>query len=368
MGKRRFTEDAYSGVAEKVKSSGGDTSFAGRERQKQKLGLDPLVDPAGYGLIRKSWPRYMEQDGLFFLPNGMPMLFESLLDTTGSMGGNVRLAFDSLPKAYKLLAGGESPVLGRYDTQILNAIFGDKCDEYILYRSQAEMDAAIAEQLTLMVAEGGGGDTEEDPEYGLFGASYLTDAFVNRLGLKSYHSTVTDAPGRGKIDEGNLIRVFGKDVFDKVKENGHQINGDKLPKTSEIVTELAKRAHAFLIQVGGSSETNSFWKKVYDREHIVQIDSTKNLAFVNAAIIGLTEGVLDLQTVTDFLRKSGCSKEDTLEITESVSGIPIGAQAMLPNFGKIPLKGSVFQKKHDLIPVSLGAAVVSESEEKINWL
>ncbi len=367
MGHRSFSREAFSGTRAKVESAGGDTSFAGRQHIKETKKLHPLVDPAGYDLIRKSWPRYVEQDGRLVLMAGIPMLVENLLDTTGSMGGNVKLAFDALPNQYDLIANGKRPVLGRYDPQILNSIFGDIVDNFVLARSQAEMDVKIAEQLTLMVPEGDGGDGPEDPEYGLFGAAYLTDAFVNQYGLKSYHFLTTDAPSHGRIDKDNLVRVFGEKVFERVGDNGHQLKKADLPDTGEIVAELKKRAHAFAIAIG-NDRSASYWREYYGEEHVVEIATTEYLPYVEAAIIGLTEGVLDLQSLPSYLKGAGCSAPVAREIQRAVAGIPLGAQTLLPNFSKIPAKGTVFAQKRDLWPIADSAPVKAKGEKEETWL
>jgi hypothetical protein len=366
MGYRRLTREAFTGVEETVKAAGGDTSHAGRQRQKEGKGLDPLVDPAGYELIRRSLPRYVEQpNGSFLLTNGVPMLMETRFDTTGSMGGNVDLAFASLPKSYDLIAGGENPVLGRYDPQILNAIFGDVQDNYVLYRSQAEMDVEIANQLTLMVAEKDGGDTTEDPDYGIFGGAYLTDAFINKYGLKYYDFTVTDAPCRTRIDRANLVRVFGPTVFEKAKQNGYVLNESQLPATQEMIDELKKHTHAFVLCVGSGAAEH--WVRLYGKDRVVIIEDTSVLPYVEAAIIGLTEGVLELQSVEEYLCLVGCSAIKARSITRAVAGTPISAQTILPNFSKIPLKGTLFAKKGDMWPMT-EAAPVNEAEEGGMWL
>lgn len=374
MEKRRFTREAWTGVAASVSSAGrGDTSYAGRQHIKETKKLHPLVDPAGYELIRKSLPRYVElPSGQLELANGIPMLDETLLDTTGSMGGNVELAFRALPTMYGLLTEGAHPALGRYDPQLINAIFGDVQDNYVLYRSQAEMDVKIAEQLTLMVPERDGGDATEDPDYGIFGATYLTSAFIHAYGLKSYHTTVTDAPCRERVDKKSLVRVFGESVFEKVIENGFALTARDLPSTKEMVALLGMRAHAFVIQVGRHQSVTNCWSNIYGKDRVVIVETTEFLPFVKAAIIGLTEGVLDLQTMIAYLQGVGCSKEIARSIQRSVAGIPIGAQVALPNFDKIPLRGTVFAKKQDLWPVDASNvksdAVVSEQEAQSMWL
>jgi len=352
MGYRRLTREAFTATAEEVKTTGrGETSFAGIQRQKEGKGLDPLVDPKGFDLIRFSRPRYEQQeDGSLLLTSGVPMLIETLADTTGSMGGNVSLLFEVLPTTYNLLAGSARAVLGRYDTQIINAIFGDVVDDYVLYRSQAEMDVEIAKQLTLMVPERAGGDTTEDPDYGIFAAAYLTNAHINKYGLKSYHFLVTDAPCRERIDRKNLIRVFGERVFEKVKENGHTISEGQLPTTKETVRELEKRAHTFVLHVGG--RWTSHWSGIYGSSHVVVIPHVGFLPYVQAAIIGLTEGTLDLQSLKEYLISEGCDSSNAQTIVRAVAGIPLATQTLVSNYKKIPLKGTLFAQKGDLWPIS----------------
>ena len=368
MGREVLSTRAYRAVAEAAEAAGSST-HRGEQRQREGKGLHPLVDPSGYDLIRRSISYLEPKKGQFVLLRGVAMLIEDLLDRTGSMGGNVEIAMRVLPTAYKLLATGPQAVLKRYDTQIITAIFGDVQDNYVLGRSQAEMDERIAEQMTLMFPEHDGGDTPEDPEYGLFGAAYLTAADINRYGLRSYHFTVSDAPGRGRMSSDNLIRVFGKTVFERTTENGFQVDRGDLPTTKEIVTELLKRAHSFFLQIGNNSETSRFWTSVYGRDRVVNIANTEQLALVQAAIIGLTEGTLDLQSVREFLTAEAANTE-VESVIRAVSGIPIGSQAVLPNFGKLPKRGDIFAKKGDLWPIEAGTAQPDSAKNKkpgIKW-
>jgi hypothetical protein len=361
MGRSTFTRAAYTEVRRVVETTGGGrATHAGEERQRKGLGLDPLVDPAGHGVIRRSLRRFeIIAKGHLRLTKGLPMNVETLLDTTGSMGGNVQLAFDALPELYDLLAGGQQAVLARYDTQITTSIFGDVVDSYVLQRSQAEMDEKIAKQMTLMVPEGQGGDGPEDPEAGLFGAAYLTHCTVNAYGLKRYHFTVTDAPTHGSVTLETLERVFGKEVMAKVAENDlirlpenrfPEIVKGKIFKTGALVADLLREAHAFLIAVGGGCRQH--WKQSYGEERIVTIPTTEFLPHVQAAIIGLTEGLITLRGVKKFLQTQGkLSERDAESIAEEVAGIPIGAQAKLRNFSKIPLEGAIFEKRQHLWPI-----------------
>lgn len=348
MGRSTLSSEAYKKVYEEAKDAGSAT-HVGEQRHKEGKGLHELVDPKGFGVTRRSYSWLEPKGSKFELLRGVAILEETRLDTTGSMGDNVAIAMEVLPKTYDLLAKGPNAVLGRYDTQMITAIFGDVSDAYVLNRSQAEMDERIAEQMTYMLPERAGGDPTEDPQYGIFGGAYLTDTSINKYGLKYYDFTITDADARERVSYETLVRIFGESVLEKAAENGHTLDKNNLPNLKQIVKDLLKNAHAFLLSVGGSEA--SFWQKIYGSERVVVLPRTKLLPEVKAAIIGLTEGVLTLQNVEQFLIESGCSEADARAIKRAVAGIPIGAQAALENFDKLPLKGAIFADKADIWPV-----------------
>ena len=209
----------------------------------------------------------------------------------------------------------------------------------------------IVKQLTLMVPERAGGDSAEDPHYGLFGAAYLVAAYINRIGLKGYDFTISDEVAQDEFDGDQLVRIFGKEVFDKVAQNGHQINRHDLPSNKEVVNDLLKRAHAFFLQVGSHSHTTHFWSEIFGANRVIVLPRTEVTPHVQAAIIGLTEGTLDLQSTRKFLTDSGLSSSEAGTVIRSVANIPIGAQAALPNFSKRPKKGDLFKEKTDLWPI-----------------
>lgn len=367
--KDSLSKDAYKRVFEETKERGSST-YSGKQREKEGLGLHELVDPKAFGVIRRSLSWYDPVPGdLFKLLRGVAMLEETRLDTTGSMGNNVDVAMRVLLKTYELYKKVQNPVLGRYDVQMITAIFGDVCDKYVLCRSQAEKDERIAEQMTHMVPEGQGGDTTEDPHYGIFGGAYLTSADINRYGLKYYDFTITDAPTRDTFSPHTLKRVYGEEVFDKLKENGFEMNESNLPNLKQVVKDLQKKAHAFVLLVGDGEREH--WEEYYPKEMIIVLpkighnEPTEFLSEIKASIIGLTEGTLTLQTIEEFLvNDAHRSKEEAKIIKRAVAGIPIGAQTMFENFDKIPLAGTLFKAKRDLFPMEGFAEESQSGEEK----
>lgn len=349
MGREVFTRDTYRKVmaSERVAAVG---STARAEQQARITGkLDPLVDPAGFGVIRLSLPRVEKKKvggkELWELLVGTPMPVETRVDTTGSMGDNVDVAIRVLPNAFESWGN----LLKGYDIQVATGIFGDVQDQFVLCRPQFEMEALkIVKQLTLMAPQRAGGDTPEDPDLGIFGGAYLCRHYINRIGLKGYDFTVTDAPGRGKIDPKVVKRVYGDEAFDKVKENGHKVNSRSAIELNDVWNDLLDRAHAFVLQVNNSYQTTEFWTACVGESRLVKLPSTEFLPQVQGAIIGLTEGTLELSAVQDFLRECNMSKSDASKVADSLCNIPIGAQAALPNFGKIPQQGDLFEGKPDV--------------------
>lgn len=381
MGRNTFTRSAYASAHSTYVPSSGPATRRAQEQVRRTGKLDPLVDPAEYGVIRRSLVRFEERaDGLLELTIGCSMPIETRLDTTGSMGDNVDRALKVLPDLYDSC----SRVLSGYDVHVAIGIFGDYMDDFILCRPQFEMEAEkIVQQLTLMNPEhGGAGNGGEDPHYGLFGAAYLTATYANSIGLKGYDFTISDEPARYDLSEQQLVRVFGKDVFDKVKLNGFDLDRNDLPTTKQVVQDLLKRSHAFFLEVEGwDRRTHDFWTEMFGPERVVVLPRIELLPQVQAIIIGLTEGTLALDGVGEFLQEHKVSSEEIDQIVRSVSNIPIGAQVPLRADIRVPQKGDLFREKPDVftktnlwpidaseVPESDPDAAATEDDDGPRWL
>jgi hypothetical protein len=352
VGRDTFSRAAYTSAKSNFTSSGQSATSRGKEAVKKTGKLDPLVDPAGFGVIRESRIRLEEQsDGLWSVTVGTPVPIEYRLDTTGSMEDNVDRALSVLPN----LCEPVSKVLPGRDPHYCASIFADVQDEFILCRGQFEMLAErMVNQLTLMHPEGGGyGNYGEDPQFGLFGATYLTKAYLQRIGMKSYDFTLTDEPVHENITVDLLKRVFGPHVMEKVKENGYEMSPRDLPTLSEMVSEMFKRVHAFCLIIGDRADARRCWLDLYGENRVIFLGDVpiEYAPQTMAAIIGLTEGTLDLKSTPDFLTSCEVKKEKVRMLTDAISGIPIGAQRVLPNFSRLPKAGDLFAKKTDLWPV-----------------
>lgn len=359
MGEFTFTKDAYLGATARHTTAGKSATARGEEQVRVTGKLDPLVDPAEYGVVRESRIRLEERsDGLWVVTVGTPVPIEYRLDTTGSMGDNVDRALKALPD----ICGLASAVLPERDPFYCASIFGDLADVFSngapgfpLCRGQFECEAEkMVNQLTLMhPMRQGHGNGGEDPHYGLFASAFLTRAYFRMIGLRSYDFTTTDEPMHEPLIASQLVRIFGPEVFEKAQQNGFQINARNLPANGELVKELLKHAHAFVLLVNShhGSGLRQHWVGYFGKQHVVVLPQIELVPHVMATIIGLTEGTIDLRSAKDFLAGSNLPKSAVQSVIDSVAHIPLGAQAALPNFGRMPKKGDVFAKKTDLWPL-----------------
>jgi hypothetical protein len=380
MGNNTGARRAYEAVVERAARAPSATHIAEKQVMETQE-LNPLVDPGAnnWGKSRRSLIRFNNlADGRFEVAVGLSVPVEIRLDTTGSMGHNVDVALKGIPDTRDYL---DSVMRPGCEAHVATGVFNDVVDRFsngkpgvVMTRSQFEMTEKMAEQMQYHIPMRQGGDGPEDPHYGLFGAAYLTSFYINRIGLKGYDFTISDATAHSALQSSQLERIYGKDVYDAVAENGHQFSPKNLPSNRQVVKDLLTRSHAFFLQVGNNPETTRFWTDLMGENRIVVLPRTELLPQVVSAIVGLTEGTLDLQSVREYLETRGVSKRDAELIERSVRNIPIGAQTVLENFNNIPVRGDIFNTKEDLWPAVRAAdrsdfdGAAKAPEEVGNWL
>jgi hypothetical protein len=274
------------------------------------------------------------------------MPVETDIDTTGSMGQNVEIAFRVQPKVQNLLIQGKSAVLKRYHAQIATGVVQDRGDQFPYQRSQFEPDNEVERQMGLLVPEKSGGDATEDYQLGLFAAAYLSKTSITEYGLRGYYFSVGDERGRDAFEQRVLEQVFGSTVLEKALGK----KGAAIPSVEEAVKEALRKWHVFFLQVDDNSNATSWWKDLIGRERIVRLPRTEYLAEVQACIIGLTEGVLNARNTVDFLKEANVSGGEAQRIADACLDIPLGLQKTFSNFDKIPLAGTKFAGREDIWP------------------
>ncbi len=337
MGRETFSVESYR-RARREYGVTHDTDVTKKAEQyaKETGHLSEIVDPA-INPIRRSLIRLDPHQKKWIATLGCPMDIEVSCDTTGSMGGEVDTEMAVLPELYEAVA----KVLPGYDPQLCLGIFGDVCDDFVMCRPQFEMEAPkIVNYLKEMAPQREGGDTPEDPQYAMFARAYLTDAYTNRIGLKGYHFIVTDAPCHHRLNRDDIVRIFGKDIFDNELKNMAEI-----PTMEEMIKDLKNRTHQFILVVNSHSTADD-WCDLCGSKSVIKIDSTRQLPAVISAIIGLTEGTRDIDNRLVF----------DYDLIKQLSSIDIGAQAKLRHAlpHPVPKAGDIFRNKGDLWPIQPG--------------
>lgn len=350
--------------------SSGSVTHRGEQRAQETHDLDPLVDPKEYGVIRQAMSLLIPEEDYFILQAGVAMPVKSDLDATASMGGNVDLAFHALPKIQNLLVQGTQAMLHRYHVQIATGVVQDRYDIFPYQISQFEPDNEIERQMGLLFPQKDGKDATEDYQLGLFSTAYLTETSIKKYGLKGYYFPVGDEKGRDNLDPDLLVQVFGPTVFEKAF--GSSTRPQQLSTTAEVGKKLLEDWHVFFLQVGDYTHTTSWWSQIIGRERVIILPRTEDLAEVQAVIIGLTEGVLDLQSAFQFLVEDAHMDQARAQyVIRAVANIPMGAQAKLQNFDRIPMKGARFNSRDDIwpmdTPTETPASPLLPDEDEINW-
>ena len=359
MGEETFSVSSYVAARKKhhVETDSGVTHEAEqRARKTNKLNkiVDPGVNPTRYSKIRLN-----PQKDKFIVTVGCPMDIEVTCDTTGSMGGEVDREMKTLPDLYESV----SQMLPGYDPQLCLGIFGDEEDRFVMCRPQFEMEAPkIVEYLKEMAPQRAGGDPPEDPQYSMFARAYLTNAYTNNIGLKGYYFVVTDATCHGNISVSQIKRIFGENVLDedlkKMKET---------PSFEKVVRDLKKKTFPFIILLDKVGEsTIDFWEEYFGGNNVIVIHSTEELPAVISAIIGITEGTLEVTDVKSYLSDKAVDSETIRRVSRVKAGAQAELRRKLPH--PVPKKGDLFASKEDLWPIQPKGNILNSIKDQIKNL
>ena len=162
----------------------------------------------------------------------------------------------------------------------------------------------------------------------------MTDAKIFRYGMRGYYFIVGDKMGQSALNQDALVRAFGLKAFTEAFGNANS----RLWIIQTLVKKLQENWHIFFLQVGEDIHTRNWWGNLIGFERVVKLLRFEDLLEVEALIIGLTEGTANLLNFTEKIKKS-------------VSDIPVGEQAKVPNFERIPPRGSIFRHEDDLWPI-----------------
>ena len=137
------------------------------------------------------------------------------------------------------------------------------------------------------------------------------------------------------------------------------------PSLEKVVRDLKKKTFPFvIIPKKAHPDARKFWEEIMGEKNVIMIDSTYELPAVISAVIGVTEGVIEVTDIEPYLK----DKVKSPETIRCVSRIKAGAQAQLRHKlpHPVPQKGDLFASKEDLWPIQPGGTskVVAKDESE----
>jgi hypothetical protein len=343
-----FDTAKYTASVTEMKARKEEVHDKGREVYKRTGRLDPLVDIKGKQ--RVSHNSMAKDGGKIILKNGIALSIFTGFDGTGSMAENSVRAHEAQGRINSML----SALNPRYNIQLSISVIQDVCDEHEPFQmSQFESDERTAEQLRLLVPDGGGGDSTEDYQFAL---AYLmmathTDIY-DFYGLKGYGFIVGDEIGRENVTVEGVKEYLGLTLQNTMS-------------TREVARALLPKWHMFYVHVGSSGagghkdHATDWWEDKFGPGHVVLCQDPKLIAEVQCALIYVTETAIPTEDgLFAFLNAGGANKKITEAIAKEIwnwiinAKVEFGAQTKLAGYADIPLPGAVFEHYRHQWPIS----------------
>jgi hypothetical protein len=220
-----------------------------------------------------------------------------LFDVTGSMQGVPRVLQARLPKLMGLLIRK-----GYLDhPQILIGAIGDAtCDAVPLQVGQFESGIEIEEDLGKLYLEGGGG-------------GHITESYELALYFMARHTAIDCHEKRGQ--RGYLFVIGDEIPYAKVKRKEvRALIGDGLQTSipvKEVVAELQRTYDVYHVLPKMTSNWNNpavhrRWVELLG-QNALRLEEPAAICELIASTIGVAEGKVDLEHLTDDLREAGSS-------------------------------------------------------------
>jgi hypothetical protein len=289
MGTTRWSDDHYHDRA-KLRQRTGKDAFEHDHAVRTgavRRGVHPQINPRGV-VLRESRDSAVHPES-----HAVAVLF----DVTGSMQGVPRVLQANLPKLMGLLIRK-----GYLDhPQILTGAIGDAtCDAAPLQVGQFESGIEIEEDLSRLYLEGGGG-------------GHITESYELALYFMARHTALDCFEKRGR--RGYLFVIGDEIPYPKVKrtEVGAVI-GDGLQSSIPIEDVVAELRRAFDVYHILPRMTSNFDHPVVHRrwaellgQNALRLEEPAGVCELIASTIGVAEGKVDLDQLTDDLQDAGAS-------------------------------------------------------------
>lgn len=232
------------------------------------------------------------------------------LDVTGSMRPVVEAIHKKLPQFMGLLT--RKGYLA--DAHVLWAAVGDaRTDSASLQVGQFEAGNEQEDDLGRFFIEGGGG-----------GQSPPSESYQNLLYFAARHTAIDCHEKRGL--PGYLFLIGDEQAYDLRRDEVRHLIGDEIETDIplfKLVEEVKRRWNVFMVipahaSNGRDPRMAAYWRGVIGEEHVVVLDDASAVAETMATIVGMAEGVVDVDGAADHLRDAGASAAVVLSVTGAV--------------------------------------------------
>ncbi|HTK78571.1 MAG TPA: hypothetical protein VL371_25155 [Gemmataceae bacterium] len=291
MGTTRWSDDHYHDRARLRCRTGKDAfeyDYAVRTGAAEQA-VHPKMNPRGVK-VRES-----RDSAAHPLSHAVAVLF----DVTGSMQSVPRVLQAHLPQLMGLLIRK-----GYLDhPQILTGAIGDAtCDVAPLQVGQFESGIEIEEDLGRLYLEGGGG-------------GHITESYELALYFMARHTAIDCFEKRGR--RGYLFVIGDEIPYPKVKRTEvSTVIGDRLQNSipvEQVVADLHRTFDVYHVLPQMTSNWNnprvhSRWAELLG-QNALRLDEPAAICELIASTIGVAEGKVDLENLTDDLREAGASAD-----------------------------------------------------------
>ena len=341
-----FDSGAYTRMAEEIARKGERVGDRGRQEFRQTGQLHELVQVFGKSRVSRNSFENLP-DGRVKLTRGPSNPVAYVYDGTGSMGGNVAVAFNSVGRQNAMLTAG----LPRYFFQIASGVVQDVADTHPVFQlSQFEADHRIAEQLNLLIPDMGGGDATEDYDLALWWMSQQVETdLYQHYGLKGHLQLVADEIGRSIVQPSQVRQHLGFEIQSQLT-------------TSAVCRALLSKWHAFYLNVGSDGRqparrVTSWWTERLGNGRVIEITDVNLLAEAQAGLIYALETAQPTERgLAEFLAAGGqnrhASRGDVSQVWRWLLAAQqhFGAQTRLPGHSQLPIAGQDFAHYRDPWP------------------
>ena len=237
-------------------------------------------------------------------------------DVTGSMRRVPSIMQKNLPKLMALLISKgyvEHP-------QIMIGAIGDATSDRVpLQVGEFESGIEIADNLTNLYLEGGGGGSSEE-SYELaayFLARHTSMDCLEKRGKRGYAFIIGDEKPYSQISPSQVEKIIGDTLQAPIQ-------------TSELFKELDEKFDVYFIFPNmtnhwGDKRVEEVWQDLVG-QRLLKLDQPESICELIASTIGLAEGIADIDSLSMDLASAGVDASGAASVTRALATVGAGGK------------------------------------------